>query len=175
MISKIKSGQLFLSVLFLFFLFLNRLGNFPSALHLSLYKFIDCLIQKFNRLVVSFFYCMDNAMIQMILKHYLAGIIDRRADRRELDQHFTAILVALYHAFDCLQMPNDSGQSVDDCFFLRGIVNMFVMTAVRMRMLCMGMKVRMYIPMRMLLLHLFYICVLIPCHFILIHILTFIV
>ena len=56
--------------------------DFSTSLNLSI-----CLAEIVDRLLIAFLCGFDNAVLQMILKNDLAGIVDRGAHRGDLNQH----------------------------------------------------------------------------------------
>lgn len=95
-----------------------------------LHEFVDRLAEIVDRLLIAFLCGFDNAVLQMILKNDLAGIVDRGAHRGDLNQHLGAVASFLYHALDRLQMPDCARKAIDDRFG----VFVGVRVPVRMRM-----------------------------------------
>jgi hypothetical protein len=84
----------------------------------------------------------------MILQNHLSGVVQRRTDSRQLNQHFGAVITLFHHPLDLFQVTDGSGKAVDDSFLV--FVNMTVAVGNAM-----GMEIGMvvFVIMRMLVGH----------------------
>ena len=76
--------------------------------------FVDGLAQIVDGLLVAFAGGINDAVLQMILKNHLAGIVNGGAHSGDLNKYIRAVAPVLNHASDRLQMADGAGKAVED-------------------------------------------------------------
>lgn len=80
---------------------------------MSLYELVYSVIEVLETVAVAMVGIAD-AVFDMILQDYLGGVIERRAHRRKLDEHISAVPPLLDHALHGLKVPDGAGKAVHD-------------------------------------------------------------
>ena len=104
---------------------------------LSFNETVDCLIECIDRGHIVLFNGLHDTVADVVFHDDFACIVDGVPDSRKLDQDITAVLAALDHALDSLQMPYGAGEAVDHRAHLLFAVHMAVgnmPAGMRMRM-----------------------------------------
>lgn len=83
------------------------------GLSILFHKSVDCFLQILDRLLVAMFHRIHDTVFDVILKYDLAGIIDSRLNRGQLDQHLAAVSAALDHSLNGFEMTDRLGQTID--------------------------------------------------------------
>ena len=96
------------------------------ALHILLHEHIDRLIHARDGLLVILLHRFHDAVLHMLLQEELAGIIDLRAHRGELDQDIGAVPLVLEHLLDRLHMADGFRYPIHDRFDLLRVMRMAV-------------------------------------------------
>ena len=81
---------------------------------ISLHKFVNGLTQIVDGLRIACRYRIHHAVPHMVFQNHLAGVVQRGANRGELNQNLRAVVALLHHPFHLFQMSDGPGQPVDD-------------------------------------------------------------
>ena len=83
-----------------------------------LHKLVDGFAQVFDGFRVSGGDRVHNTVAHMVFQDDLAGVVQRRPDGCQLDEHLGAVISLLHHPAHLFQMTNGACQTVDDGFLV---------------------------------------------------------